>query len=274
MLRDIESKLAGLVEGTFGRMFRSEVTPAELARGLAREMEATRRQGLDRTWVAHHYDVFLSPADHRRISDGAAMLADELAASLVIHAREQRFALAHAPEVVFHLGPELSTSRYGVKATHVEGPSERAAEPDRARGRDDQRRRGDAAPAHPSAPVARRREPVAEPAAARPRPREGARRGSTELVLVMDGRREPVPAAGGTVGRSRECDVVISSAEVSRQHMELRPRGGGWVVFDLGSTNGVRLNGTMIGGPDEAATVRPGDRLDLGTVSLKVEDGS
>lgn len=267
MLRDIESKLAGLVEGTFGRMFRSEVTPAELARGLAREMEATRRQGLDRTWVAHHYDVFLSPADHRRITDGASMLADELAASLVIHAREQRFALAHAPAVVFHLEPGLSTSKYGVKATHDDGPSERAAEPDRGRGRDE----GRAAPAQAPAPAARRREPEPEPAA---RPRESARRSSGELVLVMDGRREPVPAAGGTVGRSRECDVVIASAEVSRQHMELRPRGGGWVVFDLGSTNGVRLNGKMIGGPDDAETVRPGDRLDLGTVSLKVEDGS
>jgi pSer/pThr/pTyr-binding forkhead associated (FHA) protein len=90
----------------------------------------------------------------------------------------------------------------------------------------------------------------------------------------MDGRREPVPAAGGTVGRSRECDVVIASAEVSRQHMELRPRGAGWVVFDLGSTNGVRLNGRPVGGHDDAAAVRPGDRLDLGTVSLTVEAGA
>lgn len=270
MLRDIESKLAGLVEGTFGRMFRSEVTPAELARGLAREMEATRRQGLDRTWVAHHYDVFLSPADHRRISDGAAMLSEELAASLVVHAREQRFALAHAPEVVFHLERDLPTSRYGVKATHVDGPSERAAEPDRARGRAEGRRRhDDAGPVDPAPPVARRRERAPEPPAARPR--EGGRAGAGELVLVMEGRREPVPAAGGTVGRSRECDVVIASAEVSRQHMELRPRRGGWVVFDLGSTNGVRLNGRAVGGPDDAAPVAPGDRLDLGTVSLKVE---
>jgi hypothetical protein len=268
VLRDIESKLAGLVEGTFGRMFRSEVTPAELARGLAREMEATRRQGLDRTWVAHHYDVYLSPADHRRIADGTSMLADELAASLVIHAREQRFALAHAPEVVFHLGPELPTSRYGVKATHVEGPSDRAQEPDRARGGAEAQ--GSRRQEPRAEPVPRRREPaVAEPAA--PRPREGARSAAAPLTIVMEGRREPLPPGGGIVGRSRECDVVIASAEVSRQHMELRPRGGGWVVFDLGSTNGVRLNGRMIGGPDDAATVRPGDRLDLGTVSLSIE---
>lgn len=270
MLRDIESKLAGLVEGTFGRMFRSEVTPAELARGLAREMEATRRQGLDRTWVAHHYDVFLSPADHKRISEGAAMLSDELAASLVIHAREQRFALAHAPEIVFHLGPELPTSRYGVRAQHDEGPSALAAEPDRSGAPDVARRR---AATGSAAPVPRRREPAAEPAASRPRPREGGRRaGPTPIALVLDGRVEPLPPAGGTVGRSRECDVVISSAEVSRQHMELRPRGDGWVVFDLGSTNGVRVNGRPVGGTGDPGEVRPGDRLDLGTVSMTVRD--
>ncbi|MEV4420052.1 DUF3662 and FHA domain-containing protein [Patulibacter sp. NPDC049589] len=272
VLRDIESKLAGLVEGTFGRMFRSEVTPAELARGLAREMEATRRQGLDRTWVAHHYDVFLSPADHKRISDGAAMLADELAASLVIHAREQRFALAHAPKIVFHLGPELPTSRYGVRAQHDEGPSILAGEPDRSKSADVARRRAVTGAADP---VPRRRERVAEPAA-RPRPREGARprAGAGSIVLVLEGRREPVPPAGGTVGRSRECDVVIASAEVSRQHLELRPRGDGWIVFDLGSTNGVRVNGRTVGGPNDPSPVGPGDRLDLGTVSMTVEDGS
>ncbi|WP_026910201.1 FhaA domain-containing protein [Patulibacter minatonensis] len=267
MLRDIESKLAGLVEGTFGRMFRSEVTPAELARGLAREMEATRRQGLDRTWVAHHYDVFLSPADHQRISSGAAQLADELAASLVVHAREQRFALPHAPEIVFHLGPELPTSRYGIRAQHDEGPSARAAEPDRARAPERRPSNTGGAP-----PVPRRREPVDAPAP-RPRPREGARRaGPSPIALVLDGRIEPVPSAGGTVGRSRDCDVVISSAEVSRQHMELRPRGDGWVVFDLGSTNGVRVNGRQVGGTGDPGEVRPGDRIDLGTVSMTVRD--
>jgi pSer/pThr/pTyr-binding forkhead associated (FHA) protein len=83
-----------------------------------------------------------------------------------------------------------------------------------------------------------------------------------------------VPLDGGVVGRSRDSDVVIASAEVSRQHMELRPRGDGWLVWDLGSTNGVRLNGRMIGGPSEPTPVRIGDRLELGTVVLHVEDGA
>jgi hypothetical protein len=280
VLRDIESKLAGLVEGTFGRLFRSEVTPAELARGLAREMESSRRQGVDRTWVAHHYDVYLSPADHRRISDGATILADELAANLVLHAREQRFALAHAPQVVFHRGDELPTSRYGVRASHEDAPSA-AAQPDHGRsaraagpqrtGRDEPVGRPQST--GPVEPVARPREPQRPAEVAAPRPRGGSR-GASAIVLSLDGRREPLPPDGGTVGRSRDCDVVIASAEVSRQHMELRPRGDGWLVWDLGSTNGVRLNGRMIGGPNEPTPVRAGDRLELGTVVLRVEDGA
>jgi pSer/pThr/pTyr-binding forkhead associated (FHA) protein len=90
----------------------------------------------------------------------------------------------------------------------------------------------------------------------------------------MDGRRESVPLSGGIVGRSRECDVVIASAEVSRQHMELRPRGDGWLVWDLGSTNGVRLNGRDVGGPQDPAPLHIGDRLELGTIVLHVEDGA
>jgi hypothetical protein len=42
VLRSIESKIAGLVEGTFSRAFRSEVRPVEIARKLAREMEEHR----------------------------------------------------------------------------------------------------------------------------------------------------------------------------------------------------------------------------------------
>ncbi len=253
MLRDIESKLAGLVEGTFGRLFRSEVTPAELARGLAREMEATRRQGVDRTWAAPDYDVFLSPADHRRLSPDADQLTAELSNSLLLHAREQRLALARTPVVRLRRGDELGTGRYGVRATHAERSAEEVPV---------------APPSRPAREAAPR---PAEPPAPAPRPRSAP--AGSSLVLVLGSRREPVPAEGGTVGRSRECDVVIASAEVSREHAEIRPAGDGWTIFDLGSTNGVRVNGTAVGGIGSGHPLRPGDRLDLGTVELAVEAG-
>ena len=61
VLRNLESKLAGLVEGTFSRAFKSEVRPVEIARKLAREMDEHRVQSLSRTYVPNEYAVWLSP---------------------------------------------------------------------------------------------------------------------------------------------------------------------------------------------------------------------
>jgi pSer/pThr/pTyr-binding forkhead associated (FHA) protein len=55
---------------------------------------------------------------------------------------------------------------------------------------------------------------------------------------------------------------------VSRQHAEIRPRGGSWVLNDLGSTNGSILNGRRI---DHAEVLKPGDEIKLGTAVLAFE---
>ena len=66
----------------------------------------------------------------------------------------------------------------------------------------------------------------------------------------MDGKRLVVgPGRRRPSGRSRQCDVIVDDPNVSRQHAEVRPRGGSWVLTDLGSTNGSRLNGRRVEGP-------------------------
>jgi pSer/pThr/pTyr-binding forkhead associated (FHA) protein len=99
-------------------------------------------------------------------------------------------------------------------------------------------------------------ERVSEPLSERARMRE-----ETALLLV-DGRRVLIGPAGATIGRSRQCDVVLTDPNVSRKHADIRPRGGSWVVTDLGSTNGVTVNGRRINAP---AVVKPGDEIGLGT---------
>ena len=69
------------------------------------------------------------------------------------------------------------------------------------------------------------------------------------------------------VGRSRECDVVVSDPNVSRRHAELRREDEGWSVIDLDSTNGVKLNGRRV----DHAPLRPGDRIRLGVTDLTFE---
>ena len=61
---------------------------------------------------------------------------------------------------------------------------------------------------------------------------------------------------------------MLADANVSRKHAEIRPSGGGWLIEDRGSTNGVRINGRPIDGPHP---LEAGDRIDLGTVEVRFE---
>jgi predicted component of type VI protein secretion system len=73
--------------------------------------------------------------------------------------------------------------------------------------------------------------------------------------------------AGMTLGRSRECDCVIWEPTVSRRHAELRGDGGRWLLRDLGSRNGTRVNGLRV---LEETEVRPGDRIALGEARYRL----
>jgi pSer/pThr/pTyr-binding forkhead associated (FHA) protein len=87
-------------------------------------------------------------------------------------------------------------------------------------------------------------------------------------IVVAEGRRMVVGATGAVIGRSRDCDIVLGDHNVSRRHAEVRPTDDGWAVNDLGSTNGVLLNGRRING---TAALRGGDRIELGTSELRFE---
>jgi pSer/pThr/pTyr-binding forkhead associated (FHA) protein len=77
-----------------------------------------------------------------------------------------------------------------------------------------------------------------------------------------------VGSGGAVIGRSRDSDVVVDDANVSRRHAEIRPSGASWIIVDLGSTNGVRVNGRRIDGPQ---SLRPGDSVELGTSRIAFE---
>ncbi len=254
MIRSLESKIAGLVEGTFSRAFKSEVRPVEIARKLAREMEEHKSHSLSRTYAPNEYRVFLSPDDRDRFADHEGSLASEFSGYLLEHARRERLVLLSRPVVHFETDSRLRLGEFGIQTSlvdHRDGP-ERSAP--------------GAAPApEPPAPSSGRTmiyssaERVAEPVAQRARPRRQA------ALLVMDGKRLVVGPTGATLGRSRQCDVMVDDANVSRTHAEVRPHGGSWVIVDLGSTNGTRLNGRRVQQPE---VLKPGDEIELGTTTL------
>ena len=248
MLRSIESKIAGLVEGTFSRAFRSEVRPVEIARKLAREMEEHKSSSVSRTYVPNEYKVFLSPRDRQRFADYEEALAAELGGYLLEHARRERLAMLSKPVIEFETDRRLGLGEFGIQ-TRVVQPHEDAPEPapDPNAGR---------------TMIYSTANRVSEPLEHRARDRHET------ALLIVDGKRLVVGPAGVTIGRSRQCDVVVNDANVSRQHAEIRPRGGSWVLIDLGSTNGSSLNGRRIEGPE---VIKPGDEVEVGTSKIRFE---
>src|SRR5205807_5506235 len=119
VLRNLESKLADLVEGTFGRVFRSEVRPVELARKLAKEMDEHRTVSVSRTYVPNEYFVYLSPDDRARFEGVEHEVIDELAAYLLEHARRERLALASRPKIEICTDARLALGELGIQARSV-----------------------------------------------------------------------------------------------------------------------------------------------------------
>ena len=120
VLRSLESKIAGAVEGTFSRVFRSEVRPVEIARKLAREMEEHQSGSLSRTYVPNEYRVYLSPRDRERFMSYEDALAGELGAYLLEHARREGFALLSSPVIEFETDSRLGLGQFGIATAVVE----------------------------------------------------------------------------------------------------------------------------------------------------------
>ena len=78
VLRAIEQKIEALFEGVFGRAFRTNVQPVELARKLAKEMDDHRTVSVSRVYVPNEYTVYLSTSDHEQFTGYESSLVGEL----------------------------------------------------------------------------------------------------------------------------------------------------------------------------------------------------
>ncbi|MGW4896636.1 FHA domain-containing protein [Kitasatospora sp. NPDC004240] len=73
-----------------------------------------------------------------------------------------------------------------------------------------------------------------------------------------------------TIGRLPGSGLRLNDASVSRAHAELRHEGDGWVLYDLGSTNGTHVNGRRVAG---STRVRPGDQVRFGNLEFRLASG-
>jgi hypothetical protein len=233
------------VEGAFSRAFRSQVQPVELARKLAKEMEDAKSVSLSRTYVPNQFWVYLSPDDRARFDTYEDGLKKELSDYLLEHARSHGLALLTRPTVELETDDRLSLGEFGIQAKLVK-PAEAGAEAEAVE--------GDFGHTMVYSTTGARRV-------------ESPRQEATRALLVGEDKRTVVSGDPFVIGRSRECDLVLDDPNVSRRHAELRREDGGWAVHDLGSTNGIKLNGRRSRG----GRLSPGDEITLGVSRLTFE---
>ena len=240
----------GLVEGVFSRAFSSEVQPVELARKLAKEMDAHKTASVQRVYVPNEYTVFLGRQDRGKLEGYERSLEQELSGYLLEHARRRGYDLLTRPAVEFKTDERLRLGEFGIQARLVKPPAHEGQAPEQGE------------EGHTMVYSAVRERDRGRPK--RPEQAVGALV-STRAVVSLGDRRYVLDGPVATIGRSKSVACVLSDPTVSRRHAELRRGDHGDRQFvDLGSTNGIKVNGRRV----PSTRLSPGDQVTVGTTSF------
>jgi hypothetical protein len=239
ILRTIEQKIESLVEGVFGRAFKTSLQPVELARKLTKEMDENRTVSVSRVYVPNEYSVYVSTADREHFASYEASLKLELQEYLAKHARREGYVMLSPPTVLITTDDDLSLGEFGIAT--------RMAQPRRRDGQEE------APPEREPAKTMVHRPP--------PEPDPEAPVVPVETVSLIDGdRRYEITRVKTVLGRSQGCDIRLNDPNVSRRHAEIRQEDASYWIVDLESTNGVEVNGERV----QRAQLEDGDTVSLG----------
>ncbi|MET9109851.1 DUF3662 domain-containing protein, partial [Streptomyces zhihengii] len=117
VLKRFEQRLEGLVNGTFAKVFKSEVQPVEIAGALQRECDNNATiWNRDRTVVPNDFIVELSAPDFERLSPYSGQLGDELSGLVRDYAKQQRYTFMGPIKVHLEKADDLDTGLYRVRS--------------------------------------------------------------------------------------------------------------------------------------------------------------
>lgn len=259
VLKKLEDKIQGLFEGSFGRAFKSPVQPVELARKLVKEMGDNKVISVSRVYAPNEYTLFLAPEDYQQFEAYEDQLKSDLGDYLVEHARKDKYELLSRPIVIIETDEDLVVGEFGIATRMVSV----------------------AGPVAPELPIVSA-EPGAGPGQTvvyRPQAQpDGTMSVSAGEAREMGLARERITLTVGEsvydvnkravlIGRSRQCDLVLTDTNVSRRHAEIRQRGNDYLVVDLDSTNGVEVNGQKI----KTRVLQNGDLITVGKTRVRFE---
>ncbi|MBM7437880.1 DUF3662 and FHA domain-containing protein [Streptomyces sp. HB132] len=273
VMKRFEQRLEGLVNGTFAKVFKSEVQPVEIAGALQRECDNNASiWNRERTVVPNDFIVELSTPDYERLSPYSGQLGDELSGLVRDYAKQQRYTFMGPIKVHLEKADDLDTGLYRVRSRTLASSSSQqgqqgpASQPNRPapQGQGGYGYPPASAPPMPAAPppgAGRSGGPSSDwrpPTASGPAPDARVRR-----WIEINGTRHQISRPTLVMGRSTDADVRIDDPGVSRRHCEIRT-GTPSTIQDLGSTNGIVVDGQHT----TRATLRDGSRIVVGSTTI------
>jgi hypothetical protein len=261
-LQRFESFVERLMEGSFARLFRSPIQPAEIAKRLEREMEAHPTISVGRTYVPNHYEVTLNPEDFSEFEPFRHSLEHNMAEFISDLASERGYSLVSRPRVTLKSDAGMPRRGIEIEARLSDEPAApvrseagggaqtgelEAAEPV-------QIERTHAMPIVGGRPTGRGMQPTAAPPRASLQPVGGD----------MAGRDFPLTKTLISIGRGLDNDLVIDDARVSRHHAQITFRHGHYLLRDQRSTNGTFVNNQ----PIETVVLASNDLVSIGGFEL------
>jgi hypothetical protein len=262
----IEDFLQGSVEGVFNRIFRSGLQKEEIARKLERAMDEHVSGGGNQQRVPNVYHIYISQSDYGRFQQFARLLTRQLQEGLFQVSRQRGYTMLTTPVVTLEADTRLGKGEIRIDTETQDRAQLAAAAPSAV-----------ATPVPslgadipPDVTVAIGPQPIPSPdGAATP---AGAPVALPEAALVMrtpqgPGQRYPLNREVIHIGRHRSNDIVIREERISRYHAEIRFERGQFVLYDLGSLNGVLVNGML----SRQAILHSGDVVNIGSYSFVFE---
>ncbi|MDJ0340252.1 DUF3662 and FHA domain-containing protein [Streptomyces sp. H10-C2] len=285
VLKRFEQRLEGFVNGTFAKVFKSEVQPVEIAGALQRECDNNATiWNRDRTVVPNDFVVELSTPDFDRLSPYSVQLGEELAGMVKDYAKQQRYTFMGGIKVHLEKADDLDTGLYRVRSRTLASSESQQPQNQQQDQQQDQQQSPPpqlkqheppraAAPYRPSGPPPMPAGPPPGGRAGGPAPVTrlpgggsppgGPSGGAVRRWIEINGNRHQISRPTLVLGRSTEADVRVDDPGVSRRHCEIRV-GSPSVVQDLGSTNGIVVDGQHT----QRATLRDGSRIVVGSTTI------
>ncbi len=228
-LNRLEERIEGLVEGALGRLLGAEIQPTTLASQLARAMiDGVRNGNGDKSLAPDRYALTFNPVAVDVLLEEIPDLREDLATGLLEIVRSSGYNLSREPHITIAADPTLSDHEVRVVAWH----SETLIESTKGMSQDLSREQGEL--------------PI------------GA-------YLIISGTRHfPLDRPLINIGRRLDNHLILDEPHVSRTHAQLRLRESRFVLFDLGSTSGTRVNDRLA----KQHVLQPGDVITIANTHL------